>query len=132
MKREFLEELENDLKRAVQTNMETDEAERLAAKFLLARLEVGKLLRDQDLDARLAKQALKTEKAVAYLGEVKKNEKKPSDTMLEQLVNTDEGVAGAQKSFDEAEVNRDRLQDYYSTFHEGHIFFRGIAKGRFE
>lgn len=132
MNKEFLVELENDIKRAATKNLEVDEAERLAAKFLLARLEVGKLLRQQDLDARLAKNALKTEKAIVYLGEVKKNERKPSDVLLEHTIQLDEGVAGAQRSFDQAEVDRDNLQDYYSTFHEAHLYFRGIAKGRFE
>lgn len=132
MKKEFLDELEEDIKSAALGQVDADQAKNLAAKFLLAQLEVSRSLRKADLDARLNKQGTKQKKASVYLAEVAKNEKKPSDSLLEQVVNTNPGVMAEQKRLDESEVSRDALQDYQNVFKDAHIYFRGIAKEKFD
>lgn len=132
MNKERFQELENDIKRAYEEGVTIEEAERLAAKFLHAQFCLNKLLRDSDLDARMRKTGVKAVKANVYLGEVQKSDKKPSDVFLQQIVDTDLSVRKEQEDFDEAEVNKNTLQNYYNIFHEAHIYFRGIAKGKFE
>lgn len=132
MEKKYLEELEEDIKKAATENVEKDEAERLAAKFLLAQIEVSKSLRRADLTARLNKAAVKEKKASVYLAEVAKADKKPSDVLLEQIVNTDKGVWLEQSKFDASEVERDSLQDYFDVFKDSHIYFRSVGKGRFD
>lgn len=128
----FYEELENDIRKAYEENISTEEAERLAAKFLLAQLEAGRELASLDLDARMKKTGTKEVKAQVYLQHVRANDKKPSDVMLQALVDSDQIVVAQQSSFDTAEVERDRIQNYLNVFRDAHIFYRSVAKGKFE
>lgn len=126
------EELVNDIKNAYESSPTLEEAEKLAAKFLYAQVMVGNELRQADLDARMKKSGVKAVRAAVYMAAATKGDKKPSDVMLEATVNMDELVQGEQTSFDEAEVHKDQLYNYLNVFKEAHIYFRGIAKGRFE
>ncbi len=136
MRKEFLEELEEDIRQAATGQVDADKAKDLAAKFLLAQLEISRSLRKADLDARLNKQGTKQKKAKVYMEEVAKAEKgggkKPSDVLLEQLVNTDPGVNFEQTRLDESEVKRDELQDYQNVFKDAHIYFRKCAGDKFD
>lgn len=129
---DFYQELENDIKNAYEQNTSAEEAERLAAKFLLAQLEVGRELAAVDLDSRNKKTGVKAFKAVVYLENVAKNEKKPSDVLLQAIVDSDKLVCQEQAAYDAAEVNRNKLENYLNVFRDAHIYFRGIAKGKFE
>lgn len=126
------EELEADIRNAYEEGVTIDQAERLAAKFLHAQMQVSAQLTAADLDARMKKSGVKAIRAAIYLEEAKKGDKKPSDVMLEALINRNDLVTGEQQAFDEAEVSRDQLQHYMNVFKEAHIYFRGISKGRFE
>ena len=132
MEKAFLDELEEDIRKAALGQVDADESKNLAAKFLLAQIEISRSLRKADLDARLNKAGTKQKKAKVYLAEVSKTEKKPSDTLLEQTVNTDKDVISEQKKLDESEVKRDELQDYQNVFKEAHIFFRKCAGDKFD
>lgn len=128
----FYAELESDIRKTYEEGVTLEEAERLAAKFLGAQMTVALELRSNDLDARMKKSGVKAVKAAVYHAEATKGDKKPSDTFLQSLVDMSELVGSEQKGLDEAEVARDLLQNYYNTFREAHIYFRGLAKGRFE
>lgn len=128
----FYEELEQDIKNAYEVAISTEEAERLAAKFLLAQLETGRELAQLDLDARVKKTGLKAFKATVYLENVAKNEKKPSDVLLQAIVDSDKLVCQEQDAYDNAEVLREKIQNYLNVFRDAHIYFRGVAKGKFE
>jgi hypothetical protein len=128
----FCDELTNDIKKAYEESVGIDEAERLAAKFLDAQIQVGNELRLADLDARMKKTGLKAVKAAAYMEAATKGEKKPTEAFIEATINRDEVVSNAQEMLDTAECRRDAFSNYLSVFREAHIYFRGIAKGRFE
>lgn len=128
----YLEELTQDIQNAYESSPTIEEAEKLAAKFLSAQILVGSHLAKADLNARMRKSGLKAIRAAVYMDAVSKADKKPSDTMLENIVNQDEIVSNEQRAFDEAEVYRNELQNYLSVFKDGHIYFRSLAKGRFE
>ncbi len=127
-----IKHLEEKIKSAYETGVTMDEAERLASEFLHAQIEVAEKLRVVDLDARMRKSGVKAVKAAVYMEAVGKEAKKPSDTLLEQVVNLSDLVSGEQQRYDEAESERDYLSNIYNILREGHIHFRGIAKGRFE
>jgi hypothetical protein len=131
------EELTTDIKRTYEEGVTIEEAEKLAAKFLYAQIQVGNQLKATDLDARMRKTGVKAIRAAVYLRCVEEGmkgpeKKKPSDVLLEALVNRDELVTGEQVSLDTAEAERDELENFLHVFKEAHIYFRGIAKGRFE
>lgn len=126
------EVLTNEIKKSYEESITIDEAEKLAGKFLHAQLAISSALVKKDLDARIRKTGVKAIKAAIYLSEVQKVDKKPSDSMLEAYVNSNELVQKEQDGFDKAEIERDELQNYFNVFKEAHIFYRGISKGRFE
>lgn len=128
----FISDLTQNIKDAYEAEVTMADAEKLAAKFLYGQLVLGTELRSADLDARMKKVGVKAIRAAIYLSEVQKADKKPSDVMLEALINSNEIVAGEQQVYDESEVARDELQNVLKVCHEAHVYFRGIAKGRFE
>lgn len=125
-------ELAKDIQDAYEQGVTLEQAERLAAKFLGAQIEVAEKLKNMDLDARMRKAGTKAAKAAVYLDEATKTEKKPSDVFLQALVDSNELVLGEQKRLDEAEVSRDELQNYFNIFKDAHIYFRGIGRGKYE
>lgn len=129
---DYCKELEQDIQNAYESGPDLNEAERLAAKFLGAQIKLADEIRNADLDARMKKSGLKAVKAAVYLDIVQKADKKPSDTMLDNMVVTDSVVSDQQNLFDSAEVERDLLQNYFNIVREGHIFFRGVSRARFE
>lgn len=124
--------LSEKIKSAYEAGLTMEEAEKLSGEFLYGMTQVADALRDADLDTRMRKTGLKAIKAAIYLEEAKKTDKKPSDVMLAALVDCNDLVAGEQEGFDAAESSKDHLQNYYNIFKEAHVYFRGIAKGRFE
>lgn len=123
------DELSADIQRAYEEQVSITEAEKLAAKFLGAQIKVANALQIIDLDARMRKSGLKAVKAQVYLENATKGDKKPSDILLNALVDTASEVLEAQGPLDEAETQVNLLKNYYDTFLNSHIFFRGIAKG---
>lgn len=128
----FCKELETDIKNSYESSPTIEEAEKLAAKFLHAQIQVGSEIRKVDLDARMKKTGVKSVKAAVYMQAATKTDKKPSDSFLEAIVNMDEIVIGEQRSLDEAEVTRNELENYLHVFKEAHLYYRAMAKGRFE
>lgn len=123
----------DSLKSKIQCSYESDttvsEAERLAAEFLHAQMLLAEALKSVDLDARMKKSGFKAICAAVYMEAATKTDKKPSDTMLENIVQLSELVQSHRDSLDRTEVERDELQNYMSIFKEAHIYYRGIAKG---
>lgn len=128
----FFDSLKQDITRAHEHGVTLEEAEKLAAKFLDGSIQVGEALKSADLDRRMKKSGVKSIKAAAYLNAATQGDKKPSDKLIEAVIDSDTDVVAAQDLFDTAEVEVASLQSYQSVFHEAHIFFRGIAKGRFD
>lgn len=129
--KELCEQLETKIKLSYEEGVTLEVAERLASEFLYAQLAVSSELRKADLDSRMKKSGVKAIRAAVYLAEVKGAEKKPTEAMIQSIIDSDELVTGEQKGFDEAEVERDDLKRYYDIFTNAHIHFRGVAKGNF-
>lgn len=134
MSNKFYEELELDIQNAYQNAVDPEQAARLAAKFLLAQLEIGRELATLDLDARMKKTNLKSLKAVVYLEHATPTEggKKPTEATLAALVDSDKLVGMEQGKWDEAEVTRNQLENLLAVCRDGHIFFRKLMEGKFE
>lgn len=130
----FYDELEQDIRNAYERPVETDEAQLLASKFLLAQLNAGRELSNLNLDARMKKTGLKALKAQVYLkhAQTSLGEKKPTEATLSAIVDSDKLVLENQDMFDKAEVERDLIENYLNVFREAHIFMRSLSKGKFE
>ena len=128
----FCKELQDNIKNTYEEGVTLEQAEKLAAKFLDASIQVGEELKNADLDRRMKKAGLKSIKAAAYLNAATQGDKKPSDKLIEAVIDSDKEVSTQQELLDTAEVYVNNLQNYLSVFHESHIYYRGISKGRFE
>lgn len=125
-----------DLSKIIQDAYETEvtmaEAEKHAARFLSMQIQLSSALKESDLNFRMQKTGLKALKAAVYLKEATKTDRKPSDVMLEALINQDKLVTSAQDEMDVAEVTKNDLQNQYDICHEAHVFFRGVSRGKYE
>ncbi len=130
--KELCESLEQDIKKSYEVGCTLEEAERLSAKFLHGMLSATKELKNVSLDAKMRKSGTKALKAALYLDKVKKSDKKPSDTLLNNIVDASGLVQVEEQQQYEAEENKEELERYFSIFKEAHIYYRGIGKGRFE
>jgi hypothetical protein len=124
--------LEKDVQRAYDESITLEEAERLAAKVLTVQLKIARELAVMDLNSRMRKNGLKAKRAEAYMAECNKSEKKPAEGYLDNVITLDAGVKEAQANFDETDSRKESLAIYLGIFKDAHIYFRGIAKGRFE
>ncbi len=130
--KQFIEECTKIIEQAYTEGVTSDSAEKHAAQFLHAQILISDELKAVDLDARMRKSGVKAIRAAVYLDEVKKNEKKPSDTLLEAVVNSTKIVQDEQTALDVAEVSRNELENYLSIFKDAHIYMRSLAKGKFD
>lgn len=128
---ELCKSLEKKIQNAYTEGVTMEEAEKLAAEFLFAQIRISEALKTADLSARMRKSGVKAVRAAVYLDGAKQGDKKPSDVLLQAQVDTNELVSGEQDALDQAEVERDELERYYNIFQNGHIYFRGVAKGAF-
>jgi len=125
----LIAELEILITDSYESGVSMEQAERLAGRFLTAQMLVSSELRKADLSSRMRKTGLKAVRAATYLEQVEKNEKKPSDVLINSIVDTSTDVIAEQHGLDESEVDRDELERLYSIYQNAHIHFRTIAKG---
>jgi hypothetical protein len=125
-------ELAADVQRAYDEGVSLEEAERLAAKFLGAQMRIAEELARVDLDARMKKNGLKAIKSRVYMDAATSGDKKPAENFLENLVNLSTDVCVSQDMYDESDSRKESLSVYLGIFKDAHIYFRGIAKGKYE
>lgn len=127
--KELSEQLKQHLKDSSENGTSLELAERLAAKFLYAETITAEELSKKSLDARMKKSGNKAIRSAVYLNIVSSSEKKPTEAQISAMLETDEDVGKQQTLLDEAEVQLAELQNYYDIFNNGHIYYRGVAKG---
>ena len=75
--------------------------------------------------------SVKAIKAAVYLEEIKRHDKKPTESQLAATIDSMDIVNGEQTRLDEAEVRRDELERMFNVFSAAHVYYRNIAKGGF-
>lgn len=130
--KEFIDKCTAIIQRAYEESPTLEEAEKYAALFLDAQIRVGTELAKASLDARMRKSGTKALKASVLLDAATKGDKKPADSLLTAIVDSDQMVQESQGGLDRAEVNVGELENYLHVFKESHLFFRSISRGKFE
>jgi hypothetical protein len=125
-------ELKADVLRIYEESITIPEAERLAAKFLYAQMEISDEIKTKDLDARMRKAGVETTESQVLLDEIAKHDKKPSDSILTAIVATSSIVNEAKDSMFRAQTETEALKRLYEMLKDAHIFCRGIAKGNYD
>ena len=132
MSNSIYKELTETINKAYEQGVTMQEAERLAARTLTIRIELTDQIKERDLDARMKKHGVKAIKARAFVEEIVKHEKKPTESQLDAAVNLSPLVEAAELLFAESETTKNQLEAYSDIFKDAHIFFRGVAKGQYE
>lgn len=130
--KKLCEQLEAKIKTSYEDGVTLEDAERLGAEFLFAQMQVSTELKKADLDSRMRKSGVKAIRAAVYTNACSGADKKPTESALEHLLNSNDLVNGEQNELDLAEVTKLELERYYNIFREAHIFFRGISRGRMD
>lgn len=121
-------ELEAKIVETYEEGVTMEEAERLAARFLHAQMQLSDVLKSVSLDASMKKTGGKAIRAAAYLEGATKGDKKPSDTLLLAQVDLDDSVQANQNALDEALAEEANLTRYYNIFSNAHIYYRNVGK----
>ena len=129
--KELNNRLEECIKQSYEEGISMVQAERLAGEFLYAQMKVSDELKKADLDSRMRKSGVKAIRASVYLDECQKSDKKPTESTLASLIDSNSTVLSEQTDLDEAEVSRDELRRILDVYTNAHIHFRAIAKGGF-
>lgn len=108
------------------------EAERLAGEFLGAQIKISEEVSKLSLMARLLKSSVKEERGKLLYKEATTPDKKPSDSVLQALVDSNAEVLARQDEFDKAEESANEMLRLFGIFKDAHLHFRAISKGRFE
>lgn len=124
-------ELKQIIVAAYEAGTTITEAEKYAALFLSAQMEISEELRESDLNRRMRKRGLKTLKSAIRTDEISKHDKKPTEGILEDVVNLSKLVEDEELAFDAADIEFEALERDFGIFKDAHIYFRGVAKGSF-
>jgi hypothetical protein len=108
------------------------EAEQLAGEFLGAQIQISEELKEESIRHRMLKADLKEIAARLFYDEATKGEKKPSDSLLQSIVDKDPGVKEATQKHLLSEERANELYRLLNIFANAHLHFRSIAKGKFE
>jgi hypothetical protein len=126
-----LDDLKSQVEKAYSHGVSIEDAERFAAKCLSAQITIAEELITADLDARMKKNGVKAIKAAIWHEAATKDEKKPSDKMLDSIVDMNKLVQDEQAGFDRADAEKDNLNVLLGIFRDAHIYFRSISKNAY-
>src|SRR5689334_18557792 len=99
--KDMCEQLQSKIQSSYEEGVTLEQAERLAAEFLYAQLQVSNELKKADLDSRMRKSGVKAVRAAIYLDIISKSEgKRPTEAQLAATIDSDSLVTGEQKDFD--------------------------------
>jgi hypothetical protein len=127
----IIADLEAKIEASYTEGVTLEEAEKLAGRFLHAQMQVSGELRKADLNSRMRKSGLKAVKAAVYMDIIAKSEKKPTESQMDHMINTNELVSPEQDALDLAETSRDELERLFGVFQAAHVHFRQMSKGQF-
>lgn len=121
-----------ELTLAHQEKYEPEKAERTAALFLSAQMQLAFFIEDIELKARHSKHEIERVEALKYF-ELKSNAiqgKKFTEAALTQSLAKDSDVIAAKQINCEAEAELKKYNYLMANLKEGHIFFRNVGKSK--
>lgn len=119
----------DELKFASKEKYEPEKAEKTAALFLLAQIQLAYFIADFELNAKHSKNEIARVEGFKY-SEIKDNfdGKKITEASLTNLLAKDAAVIAAKRSNAEAEADIKKYNYLMGSLKDGHIFFRALQK----
>lgn len=125
-------DLNNELRAVYEDKYEQDRAERTAAGFLSAQMDLAYFISSAELHSKQMKSELEFVSADAYFQLKSKATGKVTEASLQQELHKHPDVVKARENLNKAESEIKKWNLLFSSLKEGHIFFRGIGKGKNE
>ena len=130
-----LSEFDSLIENAYKAHVTLPEAERLASKFLYFMNIIANELKNVGLDAAMRKNglddihnALRIDLRSKYKG----GNGGTSEPTIEAMIETDQTYRDHRTSLNITKNEKDFLESKFKTAETSHIFFRGIAKGKYD
>jgi hypothetical protein len=120
-----------EIQKASEEGVTMEHAERVAATSLFVIYALSERLTLLDKERRMRKRGLKAIKSAVRTEEVKRHDKKPTESQLEDVINLSPIVASEEEAFDNSDINADELERQFGIAKESHLFFRSVSKGTF-
>jgi hypothetical protein len=120
-----------EIQKASEEGVTMEHAERVAATSLFVMNALSERLTLLDKERRMRKRGLKAIKSAVRTEEVKRHDKKPTESQLEDVINLSPIVASEEEAFDNSDINADELERQFGIAKESHLFFRSVSKGTF-
>jgi hypothetical protein len=108
------------------------QAENIAGEFIEAQIKASEELKEESLRHRLLKADLKEISARLFYNEATKGDKKPSDSLLQSIVDKDPEVKEATQQYILAEEKANELFRLIDIFKQAHYHFEKISNGKFD
>lgn len=109
-----------------------DHAERVAGLALSTMNQLSEQLLITERNRRMRKAGLKAIKAATRQEEIKKHDRKPTESQLDDVLALNALVQQEEDGFDDAEVETELLERQFGIAKECHLYFRSVSRGRFE
>lgn len=118
----------SELSLAASEKYDSEKAERTAAMFLAAQIQLAFFISDVDLRARHSKNDISRVEAQKYFELKDDFTKKPTEAALTNSVAKNQDVVDVKKANAEAEADLKKYNYLMASLKDGHIFFRGLGK----
>jgi hypothetical protein len=106
------------------------QAELTAALILEAQKELSEFLADAELISKEKKAEVERIEAEQYFFYKNAQKEKATDVFLTRMVSKDRLVLEAKKEQYQAESDYSKYKNLFGMLKDGHVFFRGLAKGK--
>jgi len=130
----MIEKIMIEFRKAHSRKYEPEDAEKTAALCLEAQKELTEFLSDAELiskEKKLEVERIEAEK-IFYYKSLKNGGEKVTDTILKAYVAKDDDVCNAKKGQYKAEADFNKWKNLLNVLKDGHLFFRGVSKGKNE
>ena len=126
----LMSQISKELRIAHSQKYDAVKAELTAALILDAQKELSEFLADAELISKEKKAEVERVEAEQYYHYKDNSESKVSDVALNRLVAKDPLVIAAKKEQYSAESDFSKYKNLFGMLKDGHVFFRGLAKGK--
>ncbi len=128
----LLKKFTREVRKAHQEKYNMDRAEKTAALCLDAQKELSEFMSEAELLAKEKKTEAEAVAAERYFFYKSSSETKITDVALNRMVDKDDEVKAAKKEQYKAEADYNKWKSLLGTLKDGHIFFRGVSRGKNE
>lgn len=126
--KKLIEKLQARIQEVYEDGVTVTKSEDITHELADAEFKLVTMITPLDMDVRMRKHGVKQIRAAVYLDIIKNSEKKPTESQLAAMVDSDALVTEAQNSYDEAESLLAEAERLLDAVHNSQVVFRTLMK----